>query len=163
MSSIGNDRVNQGQAMTNVGLGRVTQGNGLTSAANGQGALAGIMAGIGNDQVNQGQAMNGIGLTQGQLAQMRQGMGINDVNALLTTGGLQQQTNQKGLDAALADFADRRDFPLSTLGGLSQLLPNVSGRITPDTQVSSVQGIPNNSDPYKNIQDIINIINGVGK
>jgi hypothetical protein len=163
MAGIGNDRVNQGGAMTNVGLGRVSQGNGLTAAANGQGALASIIGGIGNDQVNQGNAMNGIGMSQAQLAQARQGMGINDINALLTTGGLQQQTNQKGLDASLADFQDRRDFPLQALGGLSQILPNVSSKVAPDQQTSQVQGIPNNSDPYKNVQDIINLINGVGK
>ncbi len=159
--NLGNARVNQGNSMAGIGNDRVNQGAALTNVANGQGALTAITSNIGNNQVGMGSAMNQIGLSQGQLAQQRQALGINDINALLTTGGLDQKVNQQGLDASLADFYDRRDFPLSTLGGLSSLLPNVSGRVVPDTQNSQISGVPTNTDPYGNMQDILGLIRGV--
>jgi hypothetical protein len=142
---------NQSQQQTNIGS---TLGNIGT-----QQVQAGTQqAGLGNDIVNQGQALGSLGSTLGGLAGQGQTLNINDANSLLTAGGLQQNTDQKALDAAYQDFIDRRDYPTSGLGQLSQILPNVSGRIFPDQQSMQVT-TPPTTDPMLSLQNIISQIN----
>lgn len=107
---------------------------------------AGVAAGYGN-------AAN----TAAGIGQMGQNLQMNDINSLLTTGGLAQGVQQKSLDAQYQDFLDQRDHPIQTLGALSQVLPNVSGRIAPDTR-SSVVNQPLSPDPYYYLRDINNTI-----
>jgi hypothetical protein len=145
MTQLGNARVNQGQAATQLGTARVNQGLAATQ--------------LGNARVNQGQASGQIGFNQGQLGQMRNAAGINDINALLGTGGMQRGIDQAQLDSNLALWQDWRDHPLNSLGALSQVLPNVSGRITPDS-VQSTGYTAAQPDVYKNLQEIIAAING---
>jgi hypothetical protein len=164
MGLIGAHRVNQGNAMTNLGTARVNQGNAATNVGMGRVAQGNAFTNVGNGIVNQGRTQAGIGEGLGALASIGQQARINDINALLTTGGLQQRVNQAGLDAAYEDFLDRRDYPLAAIGALSNIMPSVSSRVMPDTrtsQVSSTDGSAGGgNDPYRNIQDIINIING---
>lgn len=143
--SVGDSVVNQGLASKSIGDSRVNQGSAMTQ--------------LGNARVNQGQATGQIGFNQAQIGQMRNAAGINDINALLATGGVERGINQAQLDSNLALWKDWRDHPINSLGALSQVLPNVSGRIVPDT-VGSTGYTAAQPDVYKNLQEIIAAING---
>jgi hypothetical protein len=124
-----------------------TQGNiasGYGNAAQVGGQLGSAMSNVGNNLANLGSTV--------------QSSNINDANALLTVGGLQQNTDQKALDASYQDFLDRRDYPVQTLGALSQVLPNASGKITPNTQSTTVAQGPQ-ADSMTNWTNLINLIN----
>jgi hypothetical protein len=122
------------------------------------GGLTGQATNLANGYSSNAQTQGSLGSQLGSLSTTGQTMNINDNNALLTTGGLNQNTQQKSLDAAYQDFIDRRDYPLAALGGLSQVLPNVSGRITPNTQSTSVTQAPT-TDPLQNWSNLVNQIN----
>lgn len=124
----------------------------------GLGALTGQATTLASGYNQNANTQSGIGAQLGNLATTGQSMNINDANALLTTGGLNQNTQQKGLDAAYQDFIDQRDYPLAALGGLSQVLPNVSGRLQANTQQTQVTQGPT-TDPLQNWSDLINQIN----
>lgn len=124
---------------------QINQGSATLNGAAGQLGAAGQYNATGNNIVNQGQAQGQLGSQLGALSQIQasqaqagQQMGLNDAQAQLTAGTLEQSTNQKGLDAAKADFMDRRDYPLQAIGGLSQVLPGVSGKVTPNQQTTQV-------------------------
>lgn len=151
------------QANTQLNQGQTTLG-----AAQGQLGGAGQTAAIGNDVVNQGTAQANAGSQLGALSQLQAAqaasahqMGLQDAQSQLAAGQLEQQTNQAGLDAAKADFMDRRDYPLQALGGLSQVLGGVSGKITPNTQSIQVNQTQK-TDPLQSISDLINGLSVAG-
>jgi len=146
----------QRQLASGQGIGALSSA--ATNVAQGYGNQAQIQSQIGQALTANGQAQAGVGTTLGGLATTGQALGINDANSLLTVGGLNQNTNQKALDAQYQDFLDQRDYPLAALGGLSQILPNVSGRITPNTQATSVTQAPT-TDSLQNWSDLVNLIN----
>jgi hypothetical protein len=146
----------QRQLASGQGIGALSTA--ATGVANGFGNQAQIQGQIGSALTANGQAQGALGTTLGNLATTGQTLGINDNNALLTVGGLNQNTNQKALDAQYQDFLDQRDYPLAALGGLSQILPNVSGRITPNSQSTSVTQGPT-ADPLQNWSNLVNLIN----
>lgn len=115
----------------------------------------------GQTEAGIGSAQGALGNNQASYANQLQTGNINDINSLLTTGGLDQNTQQKSLDAAYQDFLDQRDYSVNALGALSQVLPNVSGKITPNTQSVTVGQAPS-ATSTQNWTDLINLINGAG-
>lgn len=158
-NNIGNSFINQGVASRQVGDSIVNQG-----LANKQ---------IGDSIVNQGSAMTNVGVGRTNLANAFANIGnifgqnstrastnaLNDINALLTVGGLQRSIEQNQLDKNYELWQDWRDHPLQSLGALSQVAPNAIAGMKPDT-VSSTGYIPQEPDMYQNLQEIINAING---
>lgn len=137
-SNLAGQQVSQGQAAAGIGS---------------------LQANIGNDQVGQGQAQVQAGQAQAGQAIQGQQANTNDVNSLLTTGGLTQNTQQAGLTAAYNDYKDQLNHPLTTLGALSSMLPNIASKVVPTTQSSTVnQALP--TDPMTNLSTLINSING---
>lgn len=140
---------------------QLQQGAATLNAGQGQLAGSGQLGQLANGQVNQGQAQAQTGSQLGALSQLQANqtvagheMGLADANAQLGAGALEQSTAQKGLDAAKADFLDRRDYPVAALGGLSQVMPGISGKIAPNQQQIQVnQTQP--TDPLQSISDLL--------
>lgn len=143
--AIGDSRVNQGIASRTVGDSIVNQGNAMTN--------------VGLGRVQQGATVGNIGAQIGANAQRANAAATNDINALLGVGGLERGIRQHQLDSDLALWQDWRDHPYQALGALSQVLPNVSGRLIPD-QISSQAYMPQSPTVFNNVQEIINAING---
>lgn len=145
---------------------QLQQGSSTLNAGQGQLAGANASGQLGNDQVNQGNAQVNAGSQLGALGQMQANqaasshqMGLQDGQAQLAAGNVEQATAQKGLDAAHADFIDRRDYPTQTLGALSQVMPGISGKVNPNTQSIQV----NQTAPTDPLQSISDLINGLGQ
>lgn len=141
---------------------QINQGGATINGGQSQLQAGGLYNHIGDSQVGQGQAMSGIGGNLGALgqlmaqqAQSAHQMGLQDSQAQLAAGQVEQNTNQNGLDAAHQDFLDRRDYPLQALGGLSQILGGVSSKVQPNTQTVQVNATQR-PDPIQSISDIIN-------
>jgi hypothetical protein len=148
-------QLSQGQdtlATANGQLAGSGQANATGSGQINQGVATGQ---IGNDQVNAGSQLGGLSQIQSGQAQAGHNMGLQDGQAQLLAGGLEQSTNQKGLDAAHADFLDRRDYVTNTLGALSQVMPGISGKVSPNQQQIQVNQTQK-TDPLQSISDLIN-------
>lgn len=136
-ANVGGEQINQGQAANQVGA---------------------LQSNLGNNQVNQGQAQAAAGQTQANQATQGQQARTNDVNSLLTTGGLTQNNQQQGLTDAYNAYLQQQQYPLTTIGALSNVLPNISSRVNPTTQTSTVnQDLP--SDPMTNLAKLIGSYN----
>jgi hypothetical protein len=136
-TNVAGQQVNQGQAATQVGA---------------------LQSSLGANQVAQGQAQVAAGQTQANQATQGQQANTNDVNSLLTTGGLTQTNQQQGLTDAYNAYLAQQQYPVTTLGALSSILPNIASKITPTTQTSTVnQNLP--SDPLTNLSKLISSYN----
>jgi hypothetical protein len=153
--ALGGLATNIAQGYGNQAGTQIQQGSATLNGAGDQLQAGAQYRGIGDSQVNQGQAQGALGQLQAQQAQMAHQMALQDGQAQLAAGQLEQNTNQAGLDAAHQDFMDRRDYPLQALGGLSQVLGGVSGKIQPNTQTVQVNQTQK-TDPIQSISDIIN-------
>ena len=142
--------INGAQAQQGAGAGYNAVGNSILN----QGQALGQ---IGGQQIQGGQALGGLGSIYGNLTNNMHDMQLQDTQALLGSGMLEQQTNQAGMDAAYKDFMDRRDYPTQQLGALSQLLPNVSGKIQPNTQTMQV----NATQPTDKFQSLADLFGGL--
>lgn len=167
-------QINQGQATVGVGngqlgaaAGQLAGANTTLSAAQGQQQAGAGFNQTGNNQVNQGLAQSQIGANFGNLGQTAGGltqaghqMALGDSAALINAGGIEQATNQRGMDAAYKDFMDRRDYPLQALGALSQVMPNVSGRVDGNTQSMTINSA-NAPQPVSKYQTYADILGGL--
>lgn len=148
-----NTQINQGQATAGIGQGQLGAAGQQFSAAQDQQQAGAGFNNVGNSMVNLGQA-------QGALTQAGQQMNLNDSQALMNAGAVEQATNQKGMDAAYKDFLDQRDYPLQAMGALSQILPNVSGRVDGNTQSMTLNSA-NAPQPVSPYQAYANILGGL--
>lgn len=158
-TTTGNARVNQGLASKAIGDSRVQQGNASRMVGDSIVNQGNALTNVGLGRVQQGATVGNIGAQIGANAARANAAKINDINALLGVGGLERGIRQHQLDSDLALWQDWRDHPYQALGALSQILPNVSGRIMPD-QIGSKGYLPQSSTVYDNLQQIINAING---
>lgn len=101
-----------------------------------------------------------LGLTGGQqlgaLGQMSQQLRLNDANAMAGLGGLQQQTQQAGLNAAHQDWQTQQGWDMNQLNQLRSL---ISGMQLPGgaTSITSAPGAPGAS-PLQWLGSLINQI-----
>lgn len=174
-------QIQQGQATVGVGQGQLgaagqqlaganTQlagANSTLDAAQGQQAAGNGFNNVGQSEVAQGLAQSNIGAnfgnlgqTMGGLTEAQHGMGMTDAAGLMNAGAVEQATNQRGMDAAYKDFMDRRDYPLQALGALSQVMPNVSGRVDGNTQTMTLNS-GNAPAPVSKYQAYSDILGGL--
>ena len=72
-----------------------------------------------------GQTVAGLGSQTAALGQLGQQMGVQDVNALLGIGGLQQQQGQKQLDINRANILAEQALPFQQIGFMSDIFRGV--------------------------------------
>lgn len=93
-----------------------------------------------------GLAGAGLGLQAGtglgQLGAMRQGLTLQQAQALQQQGGMQQQQEQKALDIAYQDFLNQRDFDKQQINYLSSIMRGIP------VQPQTVQNVYSNPNPY---------------
>lgn len=93
-----------------------------------------------------GLAGAGLGLQAGtglgQLGAMRQGLTLQQSQALQQQGGVQQQMEQRGLDTAYQDFLNQRDYDRQQLNFFSNIMRGIP------VQPSTVQSRYDNPNPY---------------
>jgi hypothetical protein len=78
--------------------------------------------------------------TQGQLAQLKNDLGLQNAEALSGVGAKQQQRTQAGLDLAYKDFVSQRDYPQQQAALYAQLLSGVP--TTPQTSATTTEAPP---------------------
>jgi hypothetical protein len=103
-------------------------GNMLNVAGNLQGAAGNLIGASGNLSTNIG--------TQENRAD------LSTIDALLKTGGLQQQWNQRAMDLAYQDFLNQRDWQRDMLGGYSSILRGMPVGQNSVTTGTSTPGSP---------------------
>jgi hypothetical protein len=81
------------------------------------------------------------GQQMGQLGAMRQGLTLQQAQALERQGGLQQQQTQRELDMSYQDFLNQRDFERQNINFMSNILRGVP------VQPSTVQNTYANPNP----------------
>lgn len=82
------------------------------------------------------------GSQYGSLGGLQQQYGLNDVNALLGIGGMQQQLNQSQLDAASGNAAQRDAYGRDNLSWLASLATGVGGAAGSTSTGTSTQKTP---------------------
>ena len=82
------------------------------------------------------------GSAMGQLGAARQGLTLQQAEALQKQGGLQQAQEQKSMDIAYQDFLNQRDFDKQQINYLSQILRGVP--VQPQQVVNQYQ----TTNPY---------------
>jgi len=103
------------EALRGLGAQQYQQGLGQANLGMQAGQLFGDLAG----QQSAAQLAAGTGL--GNLAQARQQLSIGDYGQLLNAGQLQQQQQQKELDAAYEQWNKKQQYPWEQLGNYSKL------------------------------------------
>ena len=93
-----------------------------------------------------GLAGAGLGLQAGtglgQLGAMRQGLTLQQAQALQQQGGVQQSQEQKALDTAYQDFLNQRDFDKQQLNFMSSIMRGIP------VQPQTVQNVYSNPNPF---------------
>lgn len=159
--ALGNMLTGVGQGYGNQAGTQIGQGAATIQGAGQQLGAGSLYNQTGNSQVNQGAVQGQLGSQLGALGQVQAGlaaqqhqMGLQDAQAQLAAGQLEQNTNQAGLDANYQDFLDQRNYPLQALGGLSQVLQGVSSKVNPDTQTIQVNQTAK-TDPLQSLSDLV--------
>lgn len=82
------------------------------------------------------------GMGLGQLGAVRQGLTLQQAQALQQQGTAQQTQEQKGLDIAYQDFLNQRDFDKQQINYLSSIMRGIP------VQPQTVQNVYSNPNPY---------------
>ena len=143
-TTMGGQQISAGQGMGNLGLGvgqlGQTTAGGLADIASAQGSLGlqgtGMLGDLSqaygnlglqgaNTLGNLGTSMGNLGATFGNMAQLGQGMGVQDINTLLGIGSMLQLQEQDILDTQYANqYADVM-APYQQLGYYSDIVQGV--------------------------------------
>lgn len=131
---------NAGQALGQIGqtyggLGSLMLDKSTTGANIGTslGNLGGQQASLGNILGNMGAGMAGLGDQYGTYGMAAQNQNWTDLSNLYGMGNNMQGYNQTVLDTAYNDWQSRWKDPAALAGGLTQMIPNYAGRVTPDS------------------------------
>lgn len=129
-----------GQAMGTIGqtygglgnlmLDKSTRGANIGTSL---GNLGGQQASYANILGNMGDRMSALGDQYGTYGMTAQDKKWSDLSNLYGMGNNAQGYNQTILDTAYNDWQSRWKDPATLAGGLSQMIPNYSGRVTPDS------------------------------
>lgn len=142
-------------------------GAGLNSQQGQFGANLGLQAqqqNVQNQLASRGLGLQGLqtaigaGGQLGQLGSQQYGAGLQGLNALQTTGALQQQQGQSGLDLAYTDFMNSMNFPRQQLNFMSGILRGV-----PVSASSDVQQFQAPPSPYSQLMGLGLAGAGIGK
>lgn len=126
LAGLGGQMYNQALGQANLGLqgANALQGLGAQQYTQGLGqANLGLAAGeqFGSLAGQQSGAQLAAGQGLGNLAQARQQLGIGDYGQLLNAGTIQQQQQQKELDAAYEQWNKKQQYPWEQLGNYAKL------------------------------------------
>lgn len=122
-----------GQAYGGLGTGALDRYTAGANMGTSVGNVGGQQASYSNILGNMGTSMSALGDQYGTYGLANQNQSWQDLNNLYAMGGQQQAYNQNILDTAYNDWQSRWKDPVTLAGGLSQMIPNYTGRVVPDT------------------------------
>lgn len=133
---------NAGVDMSQAGVSASLYPNlasGYNQSAGAYGNLSAQQSNIAAQYGQQGTNANNYAQTLAQLAQQGSGLDQATLNNLLTTGGNMQTLQQTEYDKTYENWLKQQQYPVTALGGLSQVVGNTASGVKPDIWTSTPQ------------------------